>query len=108
MFHGFLQSSPNLFLVSPNNPNSGVFVLPKIMAFSFFTLSDTTLSNSGILSLKIKDPAVVLIPFVISISFIDVGIPCNKPDAVPSNISFSASFAFSRAKSKVCSKKAFS
>ena len=79
LFHGFRQWSPNRFFVSPSNPNSGVFVLPNIMAPADFILLTTTESESGMKSLCIRDPDVVFRFFVSSRSLIPIGIPCNSP-----------------------------
>ena len=51
MFQGLRQGPPNRFSVVPDWPNSGVLVLPSMIAPDFLTLSTTTESNEAMLSL---------------------------------------------------------
>ena len=80
---GLRQGSPNLFSVVPDKPNSGVLVLPRMMAPAALTRSTTTESYSGARSRNNADPKVVVIPWVSSRSFTEMGMPCSGPQDSP-------------------------
>ena len=50
-FQGLRQSSPSRFSLAPSRPNSGVLVLPSMIAPDASTRSTTAESASGTLSL---------------------------------------------------------
>ena len=93
VFHGLRQGSPSLFSVVPDWPNSGVLVLPKIIAPDCLTRSTTMESMSGTRCLKIVDPMVVTTPLVTSKSLMDIGTPCSGPNVEPFCIAASADWA---------------
>ena len=81
--------------------NSGQFVFPSIIAPAPRIRSTGSESQSGIRSLYITDPEVVLTPFVLSESFIETGTPCNGPSVSPRITACSAVFADRNACSSV-------
>ena len=78
-------------------PNSGVFVLPIMIAPAFLIRSTIIASLSGTLSLYIGDPNVVRIPLVSVRSFTAVGSPWSGPKNSPLEIAASAALAPSNA-----------
>ena len=81
VFQGLRQGSPNSFSVVPDWPNSGVLVLPSMIAPDAFTRSTTMESMSGTRSRNTADPIVVLTPLVNSRSLIEMGTPCSGPSS---------------------------
>ena len=75
------------FSVAPNTglnvcepaPNSGVFVLPTVIAPACLMRSTSSESSAGTKSLKIGDPNVVRMPLVGCRSLCAIGSPCSGP-----------------------------
>ena len=63
--------------------NSGVFVLPRIIAPAAFSRATTVASLRGTKSSLIRDPPVVRKPAVSIVSLIVSGTPCNTPSLSP-------------------------
>src|SRR2546423_5683877 len=81
--------------------------LPRSTAPASRSLRTTVASSFGTHSARIRDPAVVRIPFVAKRSFTATGIPCSGPLYPPPWISRSAWRACSRARSAVTVMNAF-
>ena len=96
-----------LLLVTPR-AISCMLSFPRLTAPAASKRSTTTPFSSGILSLKNRDPAVVVMPLVSKRSFNAIGMPCSGPRTSPLWISTSASLARSSASSGVWVMKQFS
>ena len=97
--HVFVRSYG--FSVAPNTalnvcdpaPNSGVLVLPMVIAPAWRMRSTSSESSDGTKSLKIGEPKVVRIPLVICRSLCAIGRPCSGPRTRPRASASSASSA---------------
>ena len=81
--------------------NSGVLVLPTMMAPAPFSRSTTTASSSGTWSAKRLEPPVVRTRRVKSVSLTETGTPWSGPRDSPVITATSAATAASRASSSV-------
>ena len=88
-------------------PNSGVVVLPTMMAPACFSRATATASVSGTWSLKISEPQVVRMPAVGTRSLTATGMPCNGPSVSPRITAASAARACVLAASAATVMKAF-
>src|SRR5437870_110797 len=70
---GFGVAPKTRFLVNPECPNSGVWVLPITIPPACFERSTITASESGTFPLKTQEPRVVSTPFVGVRSLIAIG-----------------------------------
>ena len=98
---GLRHSSPRRLSVVPENPNSGVLVLPRITAPELLILSTTMESCSGTWSLKAALPMVDLMPRVTSRSLIEIEMSSRYPSDFPRDSLSSESLADCRASSSV-------
>ena len=82
-FHGFRVAPKTAFTVFGPNANSGVFVLPTMMAPAARSRCTTSASSSGTLSSKSLDPYVVRIPLVCVTSLMPTGTPKSAGSGAP-------------------------
>ena len=95
-----LSVAPNTRLnVFDPAANSGVLVLPMMIAPARRSRSASMPSASGMWSAKIVDPYVVRIPAVSSMSLTAIGSPCSGPSTSPRATASSAARACARAPS---------
>ena len=80
MFHGFRVAPYTLFEVNAVAPNSGLFVLPMMIAPASRSRDTTESSTSSAgPSAYIVDPDVVVCPFTRAMSFTKNGKPASAP-----------------------------
>ena len=82
-FHGLRVRPKIVLLVIPPDAQSGVLLLPNIMAPAAFSRATTKSSCVGICLAKCSLPRVVRRPRVAKTSFTAIGRPCNGPTAFP-------------------------
>ncbi len=99
--HGFRVIPKSGLSVTALCPNSGVVVLPRMIAPAPLSRSTHTASSSGTWSAKRREPPVVSMRRVKTRSLIDSGTPCSGPSASPVSTATSAAIAASRASSAV-------
>src|SRR5689334_15831687 len=97
--YGFFVAPNTVLNVFDPAPNSGVFVLPTVIAPAFRINVMIGASFAGTLSRKNGEPYVVRIPFVSTRSLCAIGSPCSGPRALPFASSSSAAAASAIARS---------
>ena len=110
-----MRSRSHAFGVSPNSgarvkglwPNSGVVVLPIMIAPASRKRATATASVSGTLCSKISEPIVVRTPRVLTRSLTENGTPCSGPRSSPRATASSARRASAIASSRATVMKAF-
>ncbi len=102
-FHGFRPGGYAVVRVVEREPNSGVFVFPRITKPALRTRATTSSSESGTRSCQVAVPWVLTMPAVSNRSLTEIGTPRNGGIFSPERRAAPSRVSASRAASSACS-----